>query len=172
MQPYFLPYIGYWQLIASADYFVILDDVNFINRGWINRNKISINNTSCWMTLPLKKASQNKLIHEIEIQEDDGWKKRIIRTISCSYSKACSFNNIAELMHQTIDLAQGNLSLYLSNLIQEFCNRLGIMTTIIPSSRIFEKEGLKGQERIINICTRLGATSYVNLREGKNSMNM
>ena len=91
----------------------------------------------------------------------------IIRTISCSYSKACSFNNIAELMHQTIDLAQGNLSLYLSNLIQEFCNRLGIMTTIIPSSRIFEKEGLKGQERIINICTRLGATSYVNLPGGK-----
>ena len=42
MQPYFLPYIGYWQLLRAVDTFVVLDDVNYINRGWINRNRIAV----------------------------------------------------------------------------------------------------------------------------------
>ena len=78
MQPYFLPYIGYWQLIRAVDTFVILDDVNYINRGWINRNRISIRGEPCWMTLPLVGASQNKLISEINLLPDDGWKSRLV----------------------------------------------------------------------------------------------
>ena len=62
MQPYFLPYIGYWQLVASADRLVILDDVNYIKRGWIARNRIACQGPLKWLILPLQKASQNKLI--------------------------------------------------------------------------------------------------------------
>lgn len=65
MQPYFMPYIGYFQLINAADKFVLLDDVNFINRGWITRNRILVNGKPKYITIPLKKASQNRLIKDI-----------------------------------------------------------------------------------------------------------
>lgn len=67
MQPYLFPYLGYWQMIAAADTFVLFDDVNYIKRGWINRNNILLNNSVHLFTLPLVKASQNKLINEINI---------------------------------------------------------------------------------------------------------
>ena len=66
MQPYFLPYIGYWQLLHAADTFLILDDVSYINRGWINRNRIFCNGSPTWMTVPLQGASQNRDICDIE----------------------------------------------------------------------------------------------------------
>lgn len=81
MQPYLLPYLGYYQLMASTDQFVILDDVGFINRGWINRNRIPIAGVSQYITLPLLKASQNREIREIDIAPDDGWKPWLARTL-------------------------------------------------------------------------------------------
>ena len=70
MQPYFFPYLGYFQLINAVDKFVVLDDVNYINKGWINRNRILINGHATFMTLPLQKASQNKRINEIELMAE------------------------------------------------------------------------------------------------------
>lgn len=70
MQPYYMPYIGYFQMINAVDSFVFYDDVNFINRGWVNRNRILVNNESSYITIPLLKASQHKLINEIEINHD------------------------------------------------------------------------------------------------------
>ena len=74
MQPYLFPYIGYFQLLNAVDIFVLFDDVNYINRGWINRNRILLNGKPHLFTIPLHKASQNKLINEIEIM-----KKLVIR---------------------------------------------------------------------------------------------
>ena len=67
MQPYLFSYIGYWQLINAVDTFVIFDDVNFIKKGYINRNSILANGKSQTFTLELIGASSNKLINEIEI---------------------------------------------------------------------------------------------------------
>ena len=70
MQPYFMPYIGYFQLMNSVDKFIFLDNVNFIKRGWINRNQILVNGQAHLFTIPLQKASQNILIidqKEVEI---------------------------------------------------------------------------------------------------------
>jgi hypothetical protein len=67
MQPYIFPYIGYFQLIKAVDKFVLYDDVNFINKGWINRNRILSNGKDLLFTIPLKDASQNKLINEIDV---------------------------------------------------------------------------------------------------------
>lgn len=167
MQPYFLPYIGYWQLIAAVDQFVVLDDVNYINRGWINRNRIVVNNSPAWLTLPLKKASQNKLIHEIDIQDDDGWRNRMEKTLASSYSKAASFSAGADFLADLLLLAQGNLSSYLSEMISRICAKLGIPTSIIPTSRVFPKGELKGQDRILDICRQLGASQYINPPGGR-----
>jgi hypothetical protein len=167
MQPYFLPYIGYWQLIAAVDRFVVLDDVNYINRGWINRNLIIVNNTAKWLTLPLKKASQNKLIHEIEIHDDDGWRSRMKKTLTSSYCEAVSFSETFDFMTELLQMAQGNLSMYLGKVISKICERLEIRTEVVPTSRIFEKGELKGQDRIIQICKVIGASDYLNPYGGR-----
>ncbi len=91
MQPYFFPYIGYFQLINSVDKFVILDDVNYIKKGWINRNYILVNSKPCLFTIPLVKPSQNKLINETEIAFESNWKKKFLKTIETGYAKAPIF---------------------------------------------------------------------------------
>ena len=77
MQPYIFPYLGYFQLIKSVDKFIFYDDVNFIKKGWINRNKILINGKESIITFPLIKASQNKLINEIDLFLNNKDKKKI-----------------------------------------------------------------------------------------------
>ncbi len=77
MQPYFLPYIGYFQLLNAVDTFVLYDDVNFINRGWVNRNTLLLGGKPHLFTLPLVNASQNRLIYEVEVSEDIAWRKKI-----------------------------------------------------------------------------------------------
>ena len=70
MQPYFIPYIGYWQLINAVNTFVIYDDVNYIKRGWINRNRILVDGESHYFNIPVTGASQNKKINEIKVNLD------------------------------------------------------------------------------------------------------
>ncbi len=167
MQPYFFPYPGYWQLLAAVDTFVILDDVNFINRGWINRNRIAINGEPSWLTVPLQGASQNKLICDIEIALDDGWKKRMLRTLTTAYAKAPYSADVLALFEHWLAHADGNLSAALHRSIMQVAESLDIKTAIIPSSRIYPKGELKGQERILDICRREGAAVYVNPPGGK-----
>jgi len=167
MQPYFLPYIGYWQLIRAVDTFVVLDDVNYINRGWINRNRISVRGEPCWMTLPLVGASQNKLISEIDLLPDDGWKSRLIKKVELSYQGEASFLPTKRLFEELMECAAGNLSSFLAGSIQRICGLLGLATEIIPTSSIFPKGNLKGQHRILDICTTLGADEYLNPPGGR-----
>jgi len=67
MQPYIFPYLGYFHLIEASDRFIFYDDVNFIRKGWINKNKILLNGNDFTFTVPLSKASQNKLINQINL---------------------------------------------------------------------------------------------------------
>ena len=99
MQPYFFPYLGYWQLIKAVDKFVIYDDVNFIKGGWINRNRILVKKKEHMITLPLKKMSPNKLINEIEIY---GKHYKLIKTITQEYKKAPFFNDIMPLVEKML----------------------------------------------------------------------
>ena len=92
MQPYFMPYIGYFQLIKAVDTFVVYDDVNYIKKGWINRNNILVNDESFLFTIPLKEASQNKNINQIYIEELPNWKVNFLKTIKLSYKNAPYFS--------------------------------------------------------------------------------
>lgn len=166
MQPYFLPYIGYWQLVASADRLVILDDVNYIKRGWIARNRIACQGSLKWLILPLQKASQNKLICEIDLAADEGWQARIHKTIQHAYGRAPYFKLTYELFASFMHEAVGNLSQFLSKTIAKVARHLQIDTEIIATSRYFSKQNLRGQQRIIDICKKLKATEYVNLPGG------
>ena len=76
MQPYFLPYIGYYQLMAAVDEFLVYDDVNFIKGGWINRNRILLDGQEYLFVIPLCGASQNRLINEIELMPEANWRTK------------------------------------------------------------------------------------------------
>jgi hypothetical protein len=167
MQPYFVPYIGYFQLMAAADKFVLLDDVNFINRGWINRNRIAIGGAPAWITLPLVKASQNRLINEIQISDDPSWKKKMARTVEVNYAQAPFAKEILPLFFGMLEDAHGSLSSFLFKHLRQLAEYFGIATAIEPTSAIYLKEDRTGQDRILDICRREGATTYINLPGGR-----
>ncbi|MCR9253804.1 MAG: WbqC family protein [bacterium] len=162
MQPYFLPYIGYFQLFNAVDKFVIYDDVNFISRGWVNRNKILLNGNDHTITIPLVKASQNKKINEIEIVPDDKWKNKLHATIKHAYSKAPFYQRICPLLEEILHFDSTNLSYFLLNSIQRIGDYLSIETELIKSSSFFDNQELKGQTRILDIAKKLGSKHYIN----------
>jgi hypothetical protein len=167
MQPYFVPYIGYFQLMSAVDKIVLLDDVNFINGGWINRNRIAVKGQPHWLTLPLAKASQNRLINEIEIVDDQLWRRKAIRTIRLSYRSAPFVEQVLPFVSKLLQEARGSLSAFLSWQLGQVAEFIGIETRIEPTSAVYPKGRRAGQERILDICKREGATSYVNLSGGR-----
>jgi hypothetical protein len=159
MQPYFFAYIGYWQLLNYVDTYVICDDVNFRKNSWINRNYILVNGDRFLLTLQLKKASQNKFINEIEIGNNH---YKILKTIACSYSKAPYFNLVYPLIEEILSTSEQNLALFLCNLIRKIVDFLEIKTELLLSSEIEKNNALKNQDKVLEICSILGADTYVN----------
>jgi hypothetical protein len=160
MQPYLFPYIGYFQLIYAVDKFVFLDDVNFIKRGWINRNRILVNGIEHLFSVPVKKISQNKLILECELAES--WKEDFLKTIEMSYKKAPYFTFAYPLILDIINFKEQNLSLYIVNHIKRIFEYLDIKIHVIPSSSIYRTSELKAQDKIIQICKEENASEYIN----------
>lgn len=162
MQPYFLPYIGYWQLINAVDKFVLLDDVNYINRGWINRNRILVNGKENFITIPLIKVSQNKKINEIEISSDIKWKKSLVKTIEFNYKKAKYYSEVNEILLSCINCDKSNLTEYINYSLVRISDYLEIKTEFVASSTVYENENLKAEDRIIDICLKERASDYIN----------
>ena len=111
MQPYFFPYIGYFQLIAAVNKFVIYDDVNFIQGGWINRNNILINKKSSLFTVPLVKVSSNTLINDtkINLKFYNVWKVKFLRSLEHSYKKAPYFTEVYNLIENVLEINENDL---------------------------------------------------------------
>lgn len=162
MQPYIFPYIGYFQLINKVDKFVIYDDVNFINKGWINRNNILVGGKANLFTIPLKGASQNLLINEIWIDNLEGFRKKFLKTIEQSYRKAPFYQSTIEVIEEVFNINLQKIAELTTKSITAICNYLGIQTTIIPSSSIYNNQDLKAQKRILDICKQENATHYIN----------
>lgn len=167
MQPYIFPYVGYFQLIAAADKFLLLDDVAFINKGWINRNRILVNGQPSFFNIGVIGASQNKLINTLGLLPEDKWKVRLEKTISMSYSKCIGYHEFFPVFREALYLNTDNLSMYLANSITAICSFLDVRTTIVPSTAIFENIALKGQDRIIDLCKKNHTTTYINASGGR-----
>jgi hypothetical protein len=162
MQPYFMPYIGYYQLLNAVDKLVLYDDVNFINKGWINRNNILVGGSSHLFTIPLQNASQNKLINEISISGDLNWKKKLLKTVQQAYQKAPFFSTTFGLLQEILQTKSDTITELCLVSLKETAKYIGIDTEIIPSSSIYSNTDLKGQERILSICTSESADHYIN----------
>lgn len=167
MQPYLFPYIGYWQLLHASDCFVVYDDVNYINRGWINRNRILINNTPGLITLPLLQASQNRKICDIEIAPATQWQRRLLRTLEMAYRKAPCFDQVFPVVEQILTHDDSNLAGFLTHQLRTLAGFMGLKTRIVPSSQVYENSPLAAQARILDICRQEQATTYINAQGGR-----
>ena len=166
MQPYFLPYIGYFQLMAAVDTFVLFDDVNYINRGWVNRNRLLLNGAPFTFTAPLRGASQNRLIREIELADQPEWRSKMLRTFHQTYAKGPNYASVSNALERIIMFPTKRLDLFLRNSLGEISNLLALPTRIVESSAVYQNSQLKGKARIIDICRQEQASVYVNLPGG------
>lgn len=164
MQPYFLPYIGYFQLMNCVDIFVIYDNIEFTKKGWINRNRMLQNNREEYFTLPLKKDSDYLNVNERSIADSfDVEKNKILRKIEANYRKAPQFNIVFSVMEKIFAFNEKNLFHFIYNSISVLNDYLGIKTRIIKSSDLPEDiEYLRGQEKVLKICKTLNAQQYIN----------
>lgn len=167
MQPYFIPYIGYWQLMNLVDKYVVYDDVNFINRGWINRNRILVNGNESYFNIPLIGASQNKLINQISVNNNESLIKKNLRTLEYAYKKAPYFKSIFPLAEKILCCQEQNLADYIMNSFHVLCEYLNIHTELFLSSSLEKNCNLKGEEKILSINKLLGATEYYNAIGGQ-----
>lgn len=167
MQPYFFPYIGYWQLIQSADTFVIYDDVNYIKGGWINRNRILINGDSSYISVPLHHSSPKKRICDIALHPSSIWRDKLVRMVEMTYKKSPYFIEVFPIIERIIRYEAENLSDYLAHQLQTLALFMGIKTCFVMTSRFYENSNLFSQERILDICKHEKANCYVNLKGGQ-----
>ena len=162
MQPYFLPYIGYMQLMSAVDTFVLYDDVAFINRGWVNRNRLLINGQEHLFTVPLKDASQNKRINEVMIANDPKWRSKLLKTIEQGYRKAPFYQPVMPLTEKIINFTTDSIADLVYFSLLELNQYLGLTTRLVQSSTVYNNADLKAQERILDICRQEKASQYIN----------
>jgi hypothetical protein len=167
MQPYFMPYIGYWQLLNAVDKYIIYDDVKFIKGGWINRNQILMNGEAKMINLKMNGASPNKLINEVEVADDKVYNRKLLKTIESCYKKAPHFLEVYPFIENIITQDNQNLAQYLEYSIRRICEYLSIDTEVIVSSSINKNNDLRGQDKVIEICKVLGADEYYNAVGGQ-----
>lgn len=169
MQPYFLPYLGYFRLLANSDKFIILDDVNYIKKGWINRNNFYLNEKSHRWTLPLTKISQNKKINELTIFEPEINLLKLKKLITNIYynknkNQKKEFDLIDKIFENPEDC---NISNFIEKSIIYLLKYYEISLEIHKSSNInIHDKYLKGQDRIISLCKYFNASVYLNLPGG------
>jgi hypothetical protein len=167
MQPYFFPYIGFWQLIHAADRFVVYDDVNYIKGGWINRNRILINSEPTYITVPLYQSSSYKRICDIALQPSPMWREKLVKMVENTYRRASCFAEVFPVVESVIRHEADNLSDYLVHQLQALSAFMGITTEFVVTSRCYDNNDLSGQKRIIDICKRDGANTYINPQGGQ-----
>lgn len=166
MQPYLFPYLGYFQLIHAVDRFAVLDDVNFINRGWINRNRILLDGEPHRFTVPLVKASQNRLIRDIAVAPGP-WQTKLLRTLEQAYGKAPFREPVLALVEGVLSQASGTIGDLAFASLRAVCGYVGLEREFVSSTSAYGNASLKGQERILDICRREGASTYVNPPGGR-----
>jgi len=161
MQPYFLPYIGYWQLIAAVDVFVVYDNIKYTKKGWINRNRFLVNGKEALFSLPLRKDSDFLDVNQRYLA-DSFDREDLIRRFREAYRKAPEFHAFMPFLEDLIRFSSNNLFDYILNSIYRICEFLGLKTKVIISSHIDCDHSLKSSDRVQAICKALCADTYIN----------
>ena len=160
MQPYFFPYVGYFQLIRAVDKFVFYDDVNFIKNGWINRNRILLNSRAVYITVQLRDASSFKQINCVEFADNRG---KLKKTIEQAYKQAPYFNSVWPVINGCLDLKTNFICELAIHSVIQVSKYLNINTLFETSSIHYAgTKKLERSERLKEICRINNASQYIN----------
>lgn len=168
MQPYFIPYIGYFQMVNAVDTFIFYDNVTYIKNGWINRNKIK---GGTIFTIPLKNQSSNCLIQDTEILWDLRNTKKFLKTIQQTYSKSPYFDEVYSIIENLIDSQPSTISELAIDSVTQFSRYMGINTKFKTSSSEKYKKGKDKVDNLVNICKTEGISHYINPIGGQSLYN-
>lgn len=161
MQPYFVPYIGYFQLIAAVDLFIVYDNIKYTKKGWINRNRFLCNGRDEMLSLPLKGDSDLLDIRDRRLAADFNG-SRLINQLAGAYRKAPYFEKAFPLVEEILRQKEENLFQFLYRSIVMVCEHIGIATEIRVSSDIPINHSLKNQDKVLALCESVGTHIYVN----------
>lgn len=160
-QPNFMPWIGYFYKVLNSDIFVLLDDVQYIRRGFTNRAKIKTPNGEKWLTVPVKKRGRYfQLVNEVELEDDNSWKKKVLNTLQSCYGKAPYFKTYFFILESIIQKEYQLLVEINIELLKWMFEVLEIETELVKSSELVGKTGIS-TERLVSICQSLGAERYL-----------
>lgn len=172
MQPYIFPYIGYFHLIEASEKIVFYDDVNYIKRGWINRNKILLNNSDFLFTIPVEKASQNKLINEITPLVDSKFINKFFAQIATAYKKAPYYSDVVEMLKTVFSKEYINIADLAINSIVSVYKYLDKDVQWTKSSiSSAETKEMDKADRLIQITKKLNYQKYINAIGGQELYN-
>ena len=169
MQPYLFPYIGYFQLINKVDVFVVYDNVKYVKRGWINRNKLRASSVKAeYFTLPLEKASHHLDIVERKIHKKEfiRFKLKLLNRVHKNYSKADYYLDGLKIIESCLDLKADNLFKFINYSIKRINDYLDINTSMAVSSNLPVDHNLKAQDRVLSICKNYKCSEYWNVYAG------
>lgn len=161
MQPYFFPYIGYFQLITAVDLFIVYDNIKYTKKGWINRNRMLQNGKDVMFSLPLKSDSDYLDVCQRKLAADFN-RDKLLSQFKGAYQRAPYFGQTFPLVEQIVRFGDANLFGFLHNSIVRTCEHLGITTEIRMSSDISIDHDLKNQDKVLALCTAVDASTYVN----------
>ncbi|MFZ6712867.1 WbqC family protein [Undibacterium sp. TC9W] len=167
MQPYIFPYLGYFCLIDASDVFVFYDDVNFIQKGWINRNQILVDGAPYRFTVPLSNSSQNQLICDVKTNSFAYFKKKFCRQIELAYKSAPFYNNGMMYLQEVFNTEHAFIADFAISSITNFYKLIGIDKTFLRSSQSFsDSKGFEKADRLIKITKQLRSDRYINALGG------
>lgn len=161
MQPYFFPYIGYYQLMNEVDEFVVYDQIQFTKKGWIHRNRFLSNGAPAYFSLAIAKDSDYKDVVERTISPSFD-KGKLLRQLQGSYRKAPQYHVVFPLLEQVVMHDDDNLFGFLLNSLEVTKTYLGISTPLVVSSSIHADHSLKGKDRVIDMVKASGGDKYIN----------
>lgn len=163
MQPYFFPYIGYFQLMAAVDTFVVYDNIEYTKKGWINRNRILINGLDAFISVPIKKDSDYLQIKDRWLA--NSWPKdriKMLNRITDAYRKAPQFSEVFPLIEDCLVQQENNLFRFLFQILEKIKSFLKIETSFLISSEIPINHNLKADQKVISLSQAVGADEYIN----------
>ena len=170
-QPVYLPWLGLFHKIALAETFVYFDQVQYLPKDWMNRNKIRTKSGSIWLTVPvLRKGYRDLKTSEIEINNSTNWQKKHLRSISLNYKKSPYFENYIPFFEDVYSRKWeflGDLNEYM---LKWFLDELGIKVNFL-NAKNFKFQGEKSS-LILNMCKKLDASTYIFGTLGKDYANV
>lgn len=164
MQPYFMPYIGYFQTMAAVDTYVVYDDVQYIKGGWVSHNYLLVGGKKQMFSIQLRGASPNKLFNEVEIGDNF---KKLTHMLQLNYCKVPFYAEVMPVLQEIFSYEDRNLARFLWNSYRKLFEFLEIGTDIILSSSIEKDNSLRGKVKVLAICHALGADTYLNAIGGQ-----